>query len=76
MWRLLLHRFERSERLVHEMVNGEPNDGAEDEDNDQTDAQINERRFLVPFDGGNDRRAAMWIHTSEHRADLPMAFVA
>ena len=70
----MLHGLERSQCLVKEMVNNEPRGNGKDQDERQLNAQSNPRRFLPPFDGGDDRRAAMRTHP-RMVADLSAAFV-
>jgi len=52
-----------------------PNEDEHDCNKGQTDAQTYERRFLLPFDRGYDRRAAMRTRPRVV-ADLSAAFVA
>jgi hypothetical protein len=49
----LLNRFERSQCLICEPVQNNPNDDEYDCNKGQTDAQTYERRFLPAFDGGD-----------------------
>jgi hypothetical protein len=75
MWRLLLHGFERSHGLIHDMMNGKPRDEADHQPKPETEDEIIQRRLLPPLDGGDDRRTAMRTRP-RMVADLSAAFVA
>jgi hypothetical protein len=72
---LLLHGFERSHCLVHEVMKSDPNNYGKDETKPQSDPQSNQSRLLPPFDGGDDRCAAMRTRP-RMVAYLSAAFVA
>jgi len=72
---LLLNCFERCKRLIKEVMQQKPNGDAHYNSQHQADAQANQEGLLPPFDGGNDRCAAMRTRP-RMVADLTAAFVA
>ena len=71
---LVLCRFQRSQKAVEDVVQGEPKDDTNHCRQHQPNPQSNQDCPLPPLDGGDDRRAAMRTRP-RMVADLSAAFV-